>query len=118
MKKQKFNCPAEMTLQLIGGKWKAILLYNLRRGAVRFGELKRRSPGITRATLSTQLRELESSGLIYRTVIGRDPLSGVEYGLTARGESLKPVLYAMIRWGIAHQSDYVTGEYGMAVFQK
>lgn len=106
-----------MTVHLIGGKWKAILLYNLRRGPLRFGELRRRSPGITRTTLTLQLRELEQSGIVRRSVIGRDKLSGVEYALTAKGESLKPVLYAMIRWGIANQGDHVLGDFGMSPFR-
>lgn len=118
MLKRKFNCPAELTVLLIGGKWKAILLYNLRRGPLRFGELQRRSPGITRAILTLQLRELVRNGLVHRAAIGRDPLSGVEYSLTPKGESLKPVLHSMIRWGIANQRDYVVGDFGMAAFQK
>lgn len=107
-----------MTAQIIGGKWKAILIYNLRRGSIRFGELKRRSPGITRATLTLQLRELEQAGLVRRSLIGRDRINGVEYSLTPKGETLKPVLHAMIRWGIAHQKDHATGEFGMAAFSK
>lgn len=118
MTKRRFNCPAEMTIQLIGGKWKAILLYNMRKGARRFGELRRLSPGITQATLTKELRDLEVSGLVRRFAIGRDRLSGVEYSLTEKGESLKPILYAMIRWGIAHQKDYVNGEFGMAGFSR
>ena len=113
MKKRKFNCPAEMTVSLIGGKWKAILIYNLRRGPVRFGEIKRRSPGISSATLSAQLRELEAAGLIEQAVLGRDRLSGVEYALTPRGQSLKPVINAMIRWGIQNQKDFAVGDFGM-----
>lgn len=112
-----FNCPAELTLSLIDGKWKAILLYNLRKGPRRFGELRRFSPGITTATLTTQLRELESSGLVKRSLIGRDKLAGVEYRLSPRGETLKPVLSILIRWGIANQREYVQGEFGMANFQ-
>ena len=118
MKKKKFNCPAEMTIQLIGGKWKAILLYNLRKGPKRFGELRRLSPGITQATLTKELRDLEESGILARSPIGRDRLAGVEYSLTEKGHSLKPVLYSMIRWGIAHQRDHVIGDFGMAAFQK
>ncbi len=116
MAKKKFNCPAELCLSLIGGRWKAILLYNMRKSPRRFGELRRLSPGITQATLTRELRDLEASGLVERSVLGRDRLSGVEYALSPKGESLKPILYAMIRWGIANQSDYVIGEFGMAPF--
>lgn len=118
MVKKKYNCPAEMTISLIGGKWKAILIYNLRRGPRRFGDLRRHSPGITQATLTQQLRELEENGLVRRSVVGKDRLAGVEYSLTEKGESLKPILYSMIRWGLAHQKDHVIGEFGMNAFQK
>lgn len=118
MKRKKFNCPAELTVSLMGGKWKAILLYNLRKGPRRFGDLRRHSPGISQATLTQQLRELEESGLIRRDPIGKDKLAGVEYRLTERGDSLRPILYSMIRWGIAHQRDYVVGEFGMAPFTR
>jgi DNA-binding HxlR family transcriptional regulator len=118
MKKKKFNCPAEMTVSLMGGKWKAILLYNLRKGPKRFGQLKRLSPGINPTTLSKQLREMEATGLVSRTELEEGSLPAVEYQLTPLGESLKPVLYSMIRWGITHQKEFVIGDFGMAVFQK
>jgi DNA-binding HxlR family transcriptional regulator len=118
MKKKKFNCPAEMTIQLIGGKWKAILLYNLRKSPKRFGELRRLSPGITPATLAAQLKELENAQLVARRETSPAPRLAVEYALTPRGEELKPALYALIRWGIAHQKDYCLGDFGMAPFQK
>ena len=118
MKKRKFNCPAEMTLSLIGGKWKVILLYNLRKGPRRFGDLRRVSPGITQATLTRQLRELEAANIVRQRLLGNDRTAGVEYSLTEKGESLKPVLYSMIRWGIAHQKDHVAGDFGMSVFSR
>lgn len=116
--RRPFNCPAELTLALIGGKWKAILLYNLRRGPVRFGELKRLSPGITAATLSAQLKELEEHGLVSRRLAGTAPTLAVEYSLTPLGETLKPVLYAAIKWGLGNRERYVLGEFGMAKFQR
>lgn len=117
MTKRKYNCPAEMTVALVGGKWKAILLYNLRRGPKRFGELRRLSPGISQAVLTKELKDLEGAGLVSRFAIARERTAGVEYSLTARGESLRPVLNAMIRWGIAHQREYALGDFGMASFQ-
>jgi DNA-binding HxlR family transcriptional regulator len=116
--KKKFNCPAEMTVSLIGGRWKTILLYNLRREPKRFGELRKLSPGITPATLAQQLRKLESHGLVLRHELSPSPNLAVEYSLTEKGESLKPVMHAMIRWGIAHQDDHVIGEFGMAKFSR
>jgi DNA-binding HxlR family transcriptional regulator len=118
MKKKKFNCPAELTLSLIGGKWRAILLYNLRKKPHRFGDLKRHSPGITPAVLTKELRFLETAGLVRRRKIGPDRADGVEYALTERGETLKPSLYSLIRWGRAQQAEYVDGPFGMAVFEK
>lgn len=118
MKKRKFNCPAEMLIALIGGRWRAILLYNLRKGSRRFGDLRRLSPGITQATLAKELKDLEESGIIQKKLLGRERLSGVEYSLTPKGESLKPILYSMIRWGLANQKDHAVGEFGMDIFQK
>lgn len=103
-----------MTLDLIGGKWRAILLYNVRRGPKRFGELKRLSPGINQATLARELKALERSGLLERTAIGRERTEGVEYALTERGRSLRPILNALIRWGLAHRDEYAVGDFGMA----
>jgi DNA-binding HxlR family transcriptional regulator len=114
MKRRTFNCPAEMTLHLIGGKWRAIVLYNLRRGPRRFGELRRLSPGISAATLTKVLRELIDADLISRSAIGFERTDGVEYELSAKGMSLKPALNALIRWGLEHQRDYVVGDFGMA----
>lgn len=116
--KRRFNCPGELAVSLIDGRWKLIVLYNLRRGSLRFGELRRRSPGITAATLSTQLRELEKNDLVKKSLIGKDKLAGVEYTLTARGQSLRPVVNALIRWGLTHQKEYAAGEFGMAAFQR
>lgn len=90
-----------------------ILIYNLRKSPLRFGELRRRSPGITPAILTSHLKELQEAGLVKRAEIGIDKLNGVEYSLTTKGESLKPIVYAMIRWGIANQKDYVLGSFGM-----
>lgn len=116
MGKKKFNCPAEMTIHLIGGKWKVILLYNMRKNPKRFGELRRLSPGITQSMLAKELRELEASGLVKRFALSRERIAGVEYSLTAKGETLKPILYSMIRWGIANQREHVLGDFGMSAF--
>lgn len=113
MKKKSFNCPAELTISLVGGKWKMILIYNLRKGAQRFGQLKRLSPGITSASLTKQLRELENAGLVMRSEFDDGALPAVEYQLTDRGQSLRPLLNTMIRWGLAHQKDYVMGDFRM-----
>lgn len=90
MKKKNYNCPGEMTISLIGGKWKVIILYNLRKKPKRFGELIRLSPGINASTLTKNLKDLEESGLISHTIIGSDKTEGVEYALTEIGFSMKP----------------------------
>lgn len=92
------NCPVEATLDIIGGKWKGVILSRLSETR-RFNELKRTIPRITQRMLTTQLRELERDKLIVRKVYAEVP-PRVEYSLTPRGESLKPVLSALLNWGI------------------
>lgn len=98
MKNLTTPCPAEMTLRVIGGRWKVLLLYHLFQGVQRFSELRRSVPGITPKMLTQQLREMERDGIVSRTVYPQVPPK-VEYRLTPRGESLKPVVNAMCRWG-------------------
>ena len=94
-------CPVEATLELIGGKWKGIVLYYLLDGRVRFSELKRRVGCVTQRMLTKQLRELEATGLVNRIVYAEVP-PRVEYELTDEGKSLKPLLNALKKWGEAH----------------
>lgn len=92
------NCPIEATLDVIGGKWKGVILSRLIGETRRFNELKRTIPRITQRMLTTQLRELERDKLISRKVYAQVP-PRVEYSLTAKGESLRPVLGALLQWG-------------------
>ena len=94
-------CPVEATLELIGGKWKGIVLFYLLDGRLRFSELKRKIGCVTQRMLTKQLRELEASGLVNRIVYAEVP-PRVEYELTEEGESLKPVLKALKKWGEEH----------------
>ncbi|MEW4530600.1 helix-turn-helix domain-containing protein [Maioricimonas sp. JC845] len=94
-------CPVEATLELIGGKWKGIVLYYLLDGRLRFSELKRRIGCVTQRMLTKQLRELESSGLINRIVYAEVP-PRVEYELTDEGKSLEPILAVLKQWGETH----------------
>ncbi|MCD0460114.1 winged helix-turn-helix transcriptional regulator [Roseiconus lacunae] len=94
-------CPVEATLELIGGKWKGIVLYYLLDGKLRFSELKRKIGCVTQRMLTKQLRELEASGLVIRIVYAEVP-PRVEYELTAEGESLRPILAALKQWGETH----------------
>ena len=113
MTKRRYNCPAELTLDLIGGKWKIIVLFLLRKGPQRSGKLKSRMPGVSPAAFSLAVRELEDDGLIKRSVKTTYPLQ-VSYALTTRGESLTPIVRSMVRWGLANQSEYLSGAFGMA----
>lgn len=97
------GCPVEGTLEVIGGKWKGVILYHLLEKTYRFGELKKLMPGITQHTLTKQLRELEAAGIVSRKVYAEVP-PRVEYSLTQRGESLQQIILLMRDWGIAHLS--------------
>jgi DNA-binding HxlR family transcriptional regulator len=103
MKSERYNCPVEATLGVIGGKWKVLILWYLKEDIKRFGELKRSIPGITQKVLTQQLRELEADGLINRKVYAQVPPK-VEYTLTEYGESLEPILKLMCDWGIKHRN--------------
>lgn len=93
------SCPVELTLALIGGKWKVLILWHLYdEGTKRFGELKKILTGITQKMLIQQLKELEVDGLIHREVYQQVPPK-VEYSLTECGRSLKVILDAMNQWG-------------------
>ena len=96
-------CPVETTLTLIGDKWKVLILRDLMTGTKRFGELKRTVGGVSQKVLTAQLREMEQSGLLTRTVYPEVP-PRVEYTLTDLGRSLKPVLDAMWNWGEAYKA--------------
>lgn len=96
-------CPVETTLTLISSKWKILILRDLMPGTKRFGELKKSIGGVSQKVLTAQLREMETDGLVIRTVYPEVP-PRVEYTLTALGHSLKPILDAMWDWGEAYQS--------------
>lgn len=96
-----FGCPVEATLELIGGKWKGVILYHLLEKTYRFGELKKVMPGITQRMLTKQLRELEKDGIVNRKVYAEVPPK-VEYSLTEVGEGLRGVVMMMRDWGKKH----------------
>lgn len=98
------ECPMEATLDLIGGKWKSVILFRLLDGTKRFGELRRLLCKITQRSLTQQLRELEADGLVSRHVYAQVP-PRVDYSLTARGRTLEPVLAVLMRWGQDHVID-------------
>lgn len=93
----KYSCPVEAMVEVIGGKWRGVILYHLLDGTKRFNELKRLKPNITQRMLTLQLRELEADGIIHREVYREVPPK-VEYSLTELGESLRPVILLMMEW--------------------
>ncbi len=98
---ERANCPVERTLEVIGGRWKVLILRELFPGVKRFGQLHRALHGITQKMLTQQLREMEEDGIIHREVYLQVPPK-VEYSLTSLGESLKPIIEAMHEWGVMH----------------
>jgi len=99
-KQKSISCPVETTLSVIGGRWKVLIIYFLLEETLRFGELTRSLGSISARTLSKQLRELESDGVVHRKDFGEIP-PRVEYSLTPLGKSLKSVLLSMEKWGKA-----------------
>ena len=91
-------CPVETTLTLISDKWKVLILRDLMNGTMRFGELRKSIGQVSQKVLTAQLRQMEGSGLLTRTVYPEVP-PRVEYSLTDLGESLKPILNSMWAWG-------------------
>ncbi|KQV63864.1 helix-turn-helix domain-containing protein [Rhizobium sp. Root1220] len=92
------GCPVEATLGFLDGKWKGVILFHLMGGTLRFNELRRKLPAVTQRMLTKQLRELEQSGLVSRTVFPVVP-PRVDYALTPLGETLRPVIVALAAWG-------------------
>jgi len=93
-----YNCPVDATLDMIGGKYKALILWHLIDHTLRFGELRKLIPQATPKMLTQQLRELEDNNLIVRTVYPVVPPK-VEYTLSDLGTSIRPILEAMYNWG-------------------
>jgi len=98
------GCAVEATLEVIGGKWKGVLLYHLLNATLRFGELRRLVPDVTQRMLTQQLRELERDGVVERKVYAQVP-PRVDYSLTKFGKSLEPIVLMMRDWGQAYLDD-------------
>lgn len=99
-KGMQYRCSMELTLNLIGGKWKSLILWHLGEKTMRFSELRRTLPQVTQKMLTQQLRELEDNALVNRVVYTQIPPK-VEYSLTEAGKSLLPILSMLNEWGIA-----------------
>ena len=101
----EFFCPVKLTTNVIGGKWKPLILFYLDGGTLRFGELQKLIPGMTKKMLTQHLRDLERDEVVRRKVYAVVPPK-VEYSLTRHGESLKPILKLMSAWGTKHRTRY------------
>jgi DNA-binding HxlR family transcriptional regulator len=106
MPKEFPDCPVEITLHLIGNKWKVLIIRDLLTGTKRFGELKKSLNNITQKVLTQNLREMEEKGLVHRKVYPEVPPK-VEYSLTETGLSLKPILDSMVDWGNYYKDKFL-----------
>lgn len=98
-------CPTELALEIVGGKWKLVILEHLTGPVRRFSELQRALPAITARMLTRQLRELETDGLVARTVYPQVPPK-VEYSLTETGRSLEPLIVQLRAWGEGYREQH------------
>lgn len=101
-KNKSYHCQFELTLDIIGGKWKPLILFYIaKHNVIRYGELKREIPNINERMLTRQLRELEKDQLVFREVYREVP-PRVEYSLTEDGKSLIPLLHNLHEWGVTY----------------
>ncbi|HEU0202606.1 MAG TPA: helix-turn-helix domain-containing protein [Burkholderiaceae bacterium] len=98
VQKRTFECPVEVALSVIGGRWKILIICRLFEGKCRFNEMRRSIEGISQRVLTQNLRELEQDGIVTRTVFPESP-PHVEYALTGFGRTLEPVLDTLCEWG-------------------
>lgn len=104
-KARTYACPVQLTLDVVGGKWKPMILWLLRGGKRRFNDLQASIPGISHKVLTAHLRELQRDGVVSRTVVG-EPRIRVDYGLTEFGITLRPSLDAMANWAKRHHRHF------------
>lgn len=95
---EDYGCSVEASLDVIGGKWKGVILFHLFEDTRRFGELQKLIPNVTRRMLTLSLRELEEAGIVHREVYRQVPPK-VEYSLTPYGQTLKPIILSLRAWG-------------------
>jgi DNA-binding HxlR family transcriptional regulator len=110
MRQKNYHGPVEATVDILAGRWKPLILWALRNGTLRFGQIEEEhsayAPNITQRMLTKQLRELENDGLVVRKVYPEVP-PRVEYTLTERYKSLKPIVELMYAWGNEHMADQI-----------
>ena len=98
---KNYPCCASLTMGVIGGKWKTVILYHLSSGTLRYNELRKLMPTVTERTLSLQLKKLEEDGIVARKVYTKKPPLKVEYTLTELGKTLVPIIESIAEWGNA-----------------
>jgi DNA-binding HxlR family transcriptional regulator len=98
------NCPVTLAIQVMGRKWKPLILYYLKDGPKRFGELRRCIPETSQKILTQTLREMEADGILVREVRSQIP-PNVSYSISRRGKSLDPILIALKRWGVRYRKN-------------
>ena len=96
---KEYPCCASLTMGVIGGKWKTVILYHLKDEAKRYSQLRKEMPAVTERTLSLQLKTLEDDGIVKRKVYTTKPPLKVEYSLTKLGETLIPLIISIAEWG-------------------
>lgn len=96
---KEYPCCASLTMGIIGGKWKTVILYHLMESTMRYSELRKAIPTVTERTLSLQLKKLENDGIVKRRVYYKKPPLKVEYSLTKIGKTLIPVIQSIADWG-------------------
>lgn len=107
MKECTSEAPVNVTLKVVGGKWKTLILWLLNKNVtLRFNQLMKEMPGVTQKMLTQQLRELEDDGLVLRKVYPVVPPK-VEYSLTEYGKTLNPILKEMAEWGVNHKERFI-----------
>lgn len=105
-KDKEYPCCTSLTMGIIGGKWKTVILFHLIDGSKRYNELRKEMPTVTERTLSLQLKKLEEDGIINRKVYTKKPPLKVAYNLTDLGKTLIPLITSIATWG-----DYVAGHH-------
>ena len=106
-------CPVATTVQLIGSKWKLLILHNLLARPWRFNELRKSLEGISQKVLTDSLRSMEEDGLVTRTVYPEVP-PRVEYSLSPLGESMRPIIQAMEQWGAQYKASKAREQQGLS----
>lgn len=112
LKGKTYPCTVSLTMDMVGGKWKAVILYHLKDAPKRYNELRKEMPSVTEMTLSLQLKKLEKDGLVSRKVYGKKPPIKVIYALTDLGKSFVPILEAITEWGnqvVSERGEFISG---------